>query len=64
MPYSNNFQWFTFLLLKRKRLQKLVFEDGGVPKHQQNKNLPDTNVSQRTGVVMLPLYNKKRKSDT
>jgi hypothetical protein len=30
--------------LKRRWIQKLVFEDGGVPKHQQNKNLPDSNI--------------------
>ncbi|MBR6805613.1 MAG: hypothetical protein IKM47_03720, partial [Bacteroidaceae bacterium] len=27
----------------RGRVVYLVFEDGGVPKHQQNKNLPDSN---------------------
>jgi hypothetical protein len=43
MSDISNFQEFTFLLLKRRWIQKLVFEDGGVPKHQQNKNLPDTN---------------------
>ena len=26
----------------RGRVVYLVFEDGGVPKHQQNKNLPDS----------------------
>jgi hypothetical protein len=30
MSYINNFQQFTFLLLKRRWIQKLVFEDGGV----------------------------------
>jgi len=30
MLYIDNFQEFTFLLLKRRWIQKLVFEDGGV----------------------------------
>jgi hypothetical protein len=30
MSYISNFQEFTFLLLKRRWIQKLVFEDGGV----------------------------------
>ena len=30
MSYIDNFQRFTFLLLKRRWIQKLVFEDGGV----------------------------------
>ena len=44
MSDISNFQEFIFLLLKRRWIQKLVFEDGGVPKHQQNKNLQDTNI--------------------
>ena len=28
----------------RGRVVYLVFEDGGVLKHQQNKNLPDSNI--------------------
>ena len=28
----------------RGRVVYLVFEDGGVPKHKQNKNLPDSNI--------------------
>jgi len=43
MSDISNFQEFIFLLLKRRWIQKLVFEDGGVPKHKQNKNLPDSN---------------------
>jgi len=43
MSYINNFQQFIFLLLKRRWIQKLVFEDGGVQNISRIKNLPDTN---------------------
>ena len=36
----------------RGRVVCLVFEDGGVPKHQQNKNLRDTNIL----LQKFPLY--------
>ena len=43
MSNVNNFQQFIFLLLKRRWIQKLVFEDGGVQNISRIKNLPDTN---------------------
>jgi len=29
--------------LSKRESRSLVFEDGGVPKHKQNKNIPDAN---------------------
>ena len=43
----------------RGRVVYLVFEDGGVLKHQQNKNLQDSNISKSVNRRILeinPLY--------
>ena len=43
MSYISNFQWFIFLLLKRRWIQKHCFWRRRSSKHKQKKFLPDTN---------------------
>ena len=58
MSYINNFQQFTFLLLKRRWIQKLVFEDGGVQNISKTKiyRTPIISHSTQKNYLFLPVY--------